>query len=148
MDIIITFFKENYITIIVIIIIVLIILLLITITGYNLNTPKPNLKLIQEVTVETFTNQPASMADTPDNLEKIKLSSADNFCASYLGKASELELACNDLTESNCADTSCCVYSHGKCVAGGVNGPTYLTDKEGKLITRDSYYYQGKFYGK
>jgi hypothetical protein len=59
----------------------------------------------------------------------------------------ELEKACNELTESNCADVRCCVYGNEKCVAGDISGPTYRTDKEGKLITMDSYYYLGKCRG-
>jgi hypothetical protein len=74
-------------------------------------------------------------------------SSSENFCESYLGNSIELEKACNQLTESNCADVRCCVYGNEKCVAGDINGPTYKTDKDGKLITMDSYYYLGKCRG-
>ena len=81
-----------------------------------------------------------------ENIEKMKLNPAISFCESYLGNSQELEGACNQLTESNCAQTPCCVYedsSNSKCVAGGIHGPTYKTDKDGKLITMDSYYYLG-----
>jgi hypothetical protein len=71
-------------------------------------------------------------------------SSNENFCESYLGQTIELEKACNQLTKTNCGQVKCCVYGNGKCVAGDMNGPTYKTDKDGKLITMDSYYYLGK----
>ena len=45
-------------------------------------------------------------------------------------------------------DVKCCVYGNGKCVAGDISGPTYKTDKDGKLITMDSYYYLGKCRGR
>jgi hypothetical protein len=116
-------------------------LVLINIKGVDLNAPKPESKLVQQVTVETFS------IDSEENIKKMMASSSENFCESYLGNSIELEKACNQLTESNCADVRCCVYGNGKCVAGDINGPTYKTDKDGKLITMDSYYYLGKCRG-
>lgn len=133
---IIDFIKENSKEIIIIVIVVLFLLVLINIRGINLNEAKPKSKLIKKVTIETFEPQ-----DTEDNLVS---SLSDNFCQSYLGQSSELEKACNELTESNCGEVKCCVYGNKKCVAGDINGPTYKTDKHGKLITMDSYYYLGK----
>lgn len=109
--------------------IVLCLLVLINITGIELNAPKPESKLVQQVTVETMNNM------------------LDNFCESYLGNSIELEKACNQLTQTNCASVKCCVYGNGKCVAGDISGPTYKTDEDGKLITMDSYYYLGKCNG-
>ena len=51
---IIEFIKENIQEIIIIIIVVLFLLVLINIKGVDLNPPKPESKLKQEVTVETF----------------------------------------------------------------------------------------------
>ena len=86
-----------------------------------------------------------------ENIEKMKLNLAASFCKSYLANSQELEGGCNQLTESNCAQTSCCVFTktgeNSKCVAGSLDGPTYKTDKDGKLITMDSYYYLGKCRG-
>ena len=72
----------------------------------------------------------------------------NTFCESYLENSGELEKACNQLTTSNCANVNCCVFNNGKCAAGDINGPTYKTDKDGKLITMDTYYYLGKCRGK
>jgi hypothetical protein len=133
------FIKNNYLNILIIVIIVLGLLVIINLKGINLNPPKPQAKLLQEVTVEGFENE---------ELEQLKLKPSDSFCESYLGNSAELELECNKLTESNCAETKCCVFTVNKesrkCVAGSINGPTYKTDKDGKLITIDSYYYLGQ----
>jgi hypothetical protein len=143
---IVDFLKENSQMIILIVIVVLGLLVLINIKGIDLNPPKPESKLVQEVTVETL-----DMMDKTLSNEKINVNLATSFCESYLGNSQELEGACNQLTETNCSQTSCCVFSRtseiGKCVAGDLNGPTYNTDKDGKLITMDTYYYLGKCRG-
>jgi len=123
------FIKANYLNIVIIVVSVLCLLVVIEVKDIDLNPPKPESKLVQQVTVETF--------------EDINLNSYDNFCDSYLGNSLELEGACNQLTETNCNKTKCCVYGNNKCVAGDSNGPTYKTDKNGKLITMDSFYYMG-----
>jgi len=150
------FIKQNYLNILIIVIVVITLLVIINLKGINLNPPKPQSKLIQEVTVETFdsgTNSESGINfDSGINISKeytqMKLQPSDSFCESYLGKSSELEEECNKLTESNCAETRCCVLTtnmgNRKCVAGSINGPTYKTDKDGKLLTIDSYYYMGK----
>ena len=141
MNELIDFIKENIKEIAIIVITVLFLLVFINMKGINLNVQKPPSKLIQEVTVETFTNE------DPD-IKNMMSSSSDNFCISYLGNTPELEKACNRLTKDNCADVSCCIYGNEKCVAGNMNGPTYKTDKDGKLLTMDSFYYLGKCKGK
>jgi hypothetical protein len=139
---IIELFKENYLAIATIIFVILGLLVVISVREIELNPPKPESKLVQEITVETFSTQ--------ENTEKLKMQPSESFCDSYLGNSQELEPACNRLTESNCNQTRCCVYAKsatdkaGKCVAGDLHGPTYKTDKDGKLITIDSYYYLGK----
>lgn len=135
---IVEFIKENIKEIVIIIIVVLFLLVLINIKGVDLNEPKPESKLIQQVTVETFVS---------NDEEKPMLSSSEIFCESYLGNSVDLEKGCNQLTESNCGEVKCCVYGNGKCVAGDIYGPTYKTDKDGNLITMDSYYYLGKCRG-
>jgi hypothetical protein len=137
---------------ILIVIVVLGLLVIINIRGIDLNPPKPESKLVQQVTVETLDMMNGiSMDDSQENIKKMKLNPSESFCKSYLGNSQELEGACNKLTETNCAQTSCCVFSKtseiGKCVAGGLDGPTYKTDKDGKLITMDTYYYLGKCRG-
>jgi hypothetical protein len=160
---IVDFMKENSNMIILIVIVVLFLLVVINIKGIDLNPPKPETKLVQQVTVETLdTMDGSSMQDSKENIERMKLNLGKSFCESYLGNSSELETACNELTEMNCAQTKCCVFrKSGKgekgqgqgekqtdqCVAGDLHGPTYKADKDGKLITMDSYYYLGKCRG-
>lgn len=139
---IIDFIKENVQEIVIIVIVVLFLLVLINIKGIDLNAPKPESKLVQQVTVESF-----AMDDSDENIKKMMASSSENFCESYLGNSVDLEQSCNELTESNCGEVKCCVYGNGKCVAGDISGPTYKTDKDGMLITMDTYYYLGKCYG-
>lgn len=70
------------------------------------------------------------------------------FCESHRGSSGDLDKACRKLTRDNCNDTSCCVWrSPGKCVAGGMGGPTFNTDAKGKTETLDYYYFQNKCYG-
>jgi hypothetical protein len=140
---IINFIKENVKVIIIIVVVLLFLLVLINIKGIDLNETKPESKLMQQVTVETFD----SISDSTINLDKI-MSKPNTFCESYLENSGELEKACNQLTTSNCANVNCCVFNNGKCAAGDINGPTYKTDKDGKLITMDTYYYLGKCRGK
>ena len=143
---IVDFIKQNAWEIIIVAIVVILLLVLINIKGINLNAPKPESKLVHQVTVETF--EQLDTQDSEENIKKMMLSSSENFCESYLGNSSDLEKGCNQLTENNCAEVKCCVYNNKKCVAGDINGPTYKTDKDGKLITIDSYYYLGKCHGK
>lgn len=139
MNELIEFAKQNIVEISIISLIIIFLLVVINIKGINLNQPIPEPKLIQQVTVESFVPE--------ENVDKL-LSKSDNFCDSYSGNGELLEKACNELTKDNCANIGCCVYipsvDTGKCVAGDANGPTYKTDKDGKLITADSYYYLGK----
>jgi len=139
------FIKQNVLSILIIVFVVLGLLVVINLKGINLNASGPPTHLIQEVTVETFAEK--RLDDSEENIEQLKLQPSESFCQSYLGNSAELEPACNRLTESNCAETSCCVFlksgNNGKCVAGSVNGPTYRTDSNGNLITMDSYYYLG-----
>jgi hypothetical protein len=140
---IVDFIKENYVSISIIVVVVLLLLVIIKIKEIDLNPPKPESKLVQQVIVETL-----DTLGGVSSQENIKLNPVESFCESYLGNSTELEGACNQLTESNCAQTKCCVYTGEKCVAGDKDGPTYKTDKDGKLITIDSYYYLGKCQGK
>jgi cell division protein YceG involved in septum cleavage len=120
---IIDFIRENLTMIILIVFVVLGLLLIINIKDIDLNPPKPESKLVQQVTVETFTNSNSTTSFTEDNTV---LQPSDSFCKSYLGNSSELNVSCGLLTETNCSKTSCCVYNNKKCVAGDKqNGPTY-----------------------
>jgi hypothetical protein len=113
------FIRENLKFILSIVFVVLGLLVIINIKDIDLNPPKPESKLVQQVTVETFTSTSTSEDNTV-------LQPSDSFCKSYLGNSSELNVSCGLLTETNCSKTSCCVYNNNTCVAGDKqNGPTY-----------------------
>jgi hypothetical protein len=139
---IVNFIKENSKEIIIIVVVVLFLLVVMNIRGIDLNEPKEDTKIVQQVTVETV--EPFDIQESEQNIENQLSSSSQNFCESYLGDSTKLEESCNQLTKTHCGEVKCCVYGNGKCVAGDLNGPTYKTDKDGKLITMDSYYYLGK----
>ena len=144
---IVNFIKENSKEIIIIVVVVLFLLVVMNIRGIDLNEPKEDTKIVQQVTVETVntkTVEPFDIQETEQNIENQLSSSSQNFCESYLGDSTKLEESCNQLTKTHCGEVKCCVYANDKCVAGDSNGPTYKTDKDGKLITMDSYYYLGK----
>jgi hypothetical protein len=134
---IIDFIVGNYISIAVIVSIIFTLLIIISIREWDLNPPKPESKLVQEVTIETFATEPDFKFDD--------MISSSSFCESHLGNSNETETDCNKLTEDNCALTKCCVYVKplNKCKAGGPDGPTFKKDTDGNLITMDSYYYLG-----
>jgi hypothetical protein len=138
------FIKENYISIALIVSIIFVLLLIISIREWDLNPPKPDSKLVQSVTVETFSLD----QDLTKEISDLKLGSMDSFCQSHLGKSAELETSCGQLTDEGCGQTTCCVLatSSGKnmCKAGDKNGPTFQKDADGNLISMDAYYYQGK----
>jgi len=84
-----------------------------------------------------------------ENEELLSLTSpAKGFCENYRGKSHELEGECNNLAESSCNKTDCCVWtSNSKCSAGEMSGATFKTDPSGNMITMDHYYYKNKCYG-
>ena len=164
MNIICSFLKDNYISIAVIVTIVFVLLIIISIREWDLNPPKPDTKLVQEVVVETFKNEKGQkenemgqnemeLLGNKNNaeikeLQTLKLSPSDSFCQSHLGKSATLETSCGQLTEDACQQTSCCVLTtlannKSRCKAGDKNGPTFKKDKDGNLISMDAYYYQG-----
>ena len=123
---------------------ILLILAIMNIIGINLNVgpiiPKNNslLEGLQpDIEPDTLNIQPGTQ-----NLA----TGADSFCASYKGFSNRLNNECGILTEKNCNETSCCVFTNNRCVAGGANGPTYNTDSSGKTVTAD-YYFQNQCYG-
>lgn len=143
---IIDFIKENYVSIAVVVSVIFALLIIISIIGWNLNPPKPESKLIQQVTVETFDNDEQTSSITKE-LDNLKLNPSDSFCQSHLGNSAKLEQSCGQLTEDGCQQTTCCVWTKStnnaeKCMAGDKNGPTY-TDN---LKTLSAYFWQGTKY--
>jgi len=125
------FFKENYISIAVIVSVVFALLIIISIREWDLNPPKPDSKLVQSVTVETFSSgtvdkQSMLKAEILKEISSLNLSPTDSFCQSHLGKSAKLQESCGQLTQDGCAQTKCCILSEGKCVAGDAkHGATF-----------------------
>ena len=71
---------------------------------------------------------------------------ANAFCDLYRGSSNRLNTECKKLTQKNCNETSCCVFTNNKCVAGGRNGPTYNSDSNGNT-SRANYYFQNQCFG-
>jgi hypothetical protein len=118
---------------------VLLVLAVINILGINLNTSygSQNDSLLEGLQPGTLDIQPGTQ-----NLA----TGANAFCESYRGSSNTLNIECGRLTEKNCNETSCCVFTNNKCVAGGANGPTYNSDSNGNTSTAD-YYFQNQCYG-
>jgi len=109
--------------------------------GINLNEEPRQKKLLQVVTVEAI--------EGLGNLStSIPMSKSQAFCDVNKGSSGSLDESCGRLTRGNCNDTSCCVWtSNQKCAAGGIDGPTFNSDANGKTKQLDYYYFQGKCYG-
>ena len=107
--------------------------------GINLNAEEPPKKLLQVITMEGF--EPPISSDGPPIS-----TGAAAFCESYKGSSAELDTACSRLTNTNCNETSCCVFTNNKCVAGSAKGPTYNTDSNGNTSTAE-YYFRNQCYG-
>jgi hypothetical protein len=131
MNEIILFFKENYISIAVIVSVIFALLIIISIREWDLNPPKPESKLVQSITVETFSSgvvdkEALLKTEIMKEIHSLNLSPTDSFCKSHLGNSAKLQESCGQLTEDGCTQTKCCVLSEGRCVAGSAqNGPTF-----------------------
>ena len=68
------------------------------------------------------------------------------FCE--VNSFNNLDNKCRSLTYSNCNATNCCVWtSNNICLEGTKNGPTFNSDRNGKTINLDYYYFKNKCYG-
>ena len=80
--------------------------------------------------------------------KSIPMSKSQAFCDANKGTSGSLEKLCGRLTNGNCNDTSCCVWtSDKKCTAGNIDGPTFNTNSKGKSKELDYYYFKGNCYG-
>ena len=154
MNAIFNFITENLLYIAIIISIIVGLLVYIKFKDIDLNKI-PTKKLTQTVTVDTYVNRESfSNGNGVSNLEQVvqdfDFSGQNSFCVSYRGNSPQLNIACNGLTDENCSSIPCCVLVQGqngnKCMAGGINGPTFKKDANGNLISMDAYYYEGKQY--
>jgi hypothetical protein len=79
--------------------------------------------------------------ETTQEMSGLKLDPYNSFCNSSYTSSEALNKQCNNLTEYNCKQVGCCVFtSNKKCEAGGQNGATYSPNL-------DYYYYKTKCYG-
>jgi len=157
------FISQNYMMIVLTVLSILGLLVYISIYNINLDPPKPNTKLAQSVTVETF--EPnivdagiksglSEFNGTNDNdveEEPIK-DGVSNFCDKYSSSPEQLKTACNNISEATCQNLDCCALISGSgtntCVAANKYGPMVrtLSDENGTMVTMDYYYYQGTKY--
>ena len=89
--------------------------------GINLNAEEPPEQILQTVTIEGLVQ----------NSKQIE-TGANAFCESHRGSSGALNTSCGRLTNRNCNETSCCVFTNNKCVAGSARGPTYNANSNGK----------------
>ena len=117
---------------------VLLVLAVMNILGINLNDvyESQNNSILEGLQPGTLGIQPGTL-----NLS----TGANAFCDLYRGSSNNLNNSCGKLTEKNCNETSCCVFTNNKCVAGGANGPTYNSDSNGNTST-EKYYFQNQCY--
>ena len=114
--------------------------------------PLPSINY-SEKTPGTDTITIAKIADVGaiigDNCSTQSLLSSDykvDVCKTYMGDYKTINEKCNALANSNCTILPCCVLLNGnKCVAGDVNGPTFLTD-QGNAVDYKYYIHKGKTY--
>lgn len=70
------------------------------------------------------------------------------FCDKYSSNPNNLNTECGKFGEGTCNTTKCCVWLNGeKCVAGDKNGPTFMSDDDGKQIEVKKYMFRKKCYG-
>lgn len=131
----------------------------------GVNTYKGNRRVMNSPplpSIDSTSESPASFSDTVtvkkvsdvgaiigDNCSIQSLLSSDykkDICLSYAGDFQTINKKCNALANKSCTISPCCVLLNGnKCVAGDVNGPTYLTD-QGHTVDYNYYIYRGKTY--
>ena len=126
-------------------IIFLLILALMNILGINLNDHNisQNKSLFEGLQPGTLGMEPGTLGIQPGTQNLA--SGANAFCDLHRGSSSTLNTECKKLTQKNCNETSCCVFTNNKCVAGGVNGPTYNSDSNGNT-SGAKYYFQNQCY--
>jgi hypothetical protein len=113
---------------------------------WNDRTGQEMIKASDTVTVARRANVSVITADGCNKNSLLKSDYKKDICAENLGDYKTINEKCNALSNTNCNYISCCVLLNGnKCVAGDVNGPTYLTD-QGNEIDYDYYKYRGKIY--
>lgn len=143
------FFKKNGKAIFAVAALIFITLAIAKIVGWDFNPPETT-ELETRVVVEGLEPKAFNLeTHTIENMTTMEKETG--FCKAHESNSENREKACNELSESNCNSVDCCVFlnSNGtnKCVAGGADGPTFLTDDSGKGLDIEKYYYKNKCYG-
>jgi hypothetical protein len=127
------FLFENSLSILSIVSLLFLILTIFNVTGWNSPTINPPKVIAETITLESMQNI-----------------MANSFCEIHQSdSADKLDKACNELTKGNCSSVNCCAWiNDSTCSAGNKNGPLFTTDKSGKKLNIENYYYQNKCYGK
>jgi hypothetical protein len=127
------FLRENWSDILFFVLLIVVYMIFSTLRNgaeKNMNNADGEKKTIKTIVLETFLG--------------------DDFCAAHAGNSAYLDKSCSKLNKSTCMSTDCCVYAKydgektGKCVAGGENGPTYLSNEDGDTPMEMEYYYYKK----
>ena len=75
-------------------------------------------------------------------MKNLKMGMGDSFCECNADNPELLDQQCGNLTEYNCKNVECCVFtSTGKCKAGNAQGMSM------SMAPIDYYYYMNKCYG-
>lgn len=127
------FLRENWSDILFFVLLIVVYMIFSTLRNgaeKNMNNADVEKKTIKTIVIETFFG--------------------NDFCAAHSGNSQYLDKSCSKLNKSMCMATDCCVYAKydgekvGTCVAGGENGPTYLTNSEEETPMEMEYYYYKK----
>ena len=142
------FFKNKYHTILYLTLFLFAIILFINIMGYQMD-PSAHEHIAKVYTMENFESNNSQTIE--DNTLDTRVQ--NGLCTHHEGDSANLELDCNELSETTCNTSNCCGWlktTDGKsnCVAGTSHGPKYKSNVEGNKLNIDQYYYKNKCYGK
>jgi hypothetical protein len=148
-----SFLSEQWPMILTIVVVFITLLSIFFILGINFNPPINNI-IQKEVVVESmafgnaFSNASSNAFSNASSNAFSNPSNSDNFCNQFSSQSHVLDKQCNRLTEHNCNATNCCVWlttidKNQSCVAGGEDGPTFLSSG-GKDIDVAYYSFKGK----
>ena len=120
----------------------------------NLDTPSEGEKiLLGSATIQAVESMEGRIGPNPDlavDMSKFdaQMNPEHSFCDYDGGNLNNLESQCNKLSKNNCLIVKCCGYlNNEKCVNGNAFGPTFRSDKNGKNIDIETYYYMNKCVG-
>ena len=133
---VIDYFSEKIDVIIIISLIIIALLVLFSMLNINFNS-STNKHISKIVTIENLENK-------ENVINGVTFEQA--FCELNKTEPHKLDASCNELNESTCNSTGCCIWLNGKkCVAGNIKGPTFLgTESQPLEITH--YHYKNKLF--